>query len=188
MSSLPGATVQALESRAGQKPRKQAIRESHTDTYLGIKCDPKDKRLCPGKGHIAYQTALGPNPPVAPEYVDHPSLVLLQWKPREVGLGLLPLLVCQRLSPPHIFLSCYQLEEQVALAWPRGALKPSSFPAAIQVSLLCSRQVHFERTQTLPVRGHQVGRRPLRKRQSLPRTLLRYPCCWWDTCCTTACV
>lgn len=50
-----------------------------------------------------------------------------------------------------------------------------------QLSLLCSRQVRFERSQTLPVRGHQVGRRPLRKRQSLPRTLFRYLRCWCDT-------
>ncbi|XP_032086363.1 inactive rhomboid protein 1 isoform X3 [Thamnophis elegans] len=42
-----------------------------------------------------------------------------------------------------------------------------------------SRQVHFGRTQTLPIRGHQVGRRPLRKRQSLPRTLFRGTADWF---------
>ncbi|XP_058013297.1 inactive rhomboid protein 1 isoform X1 [Ahaetulla prasina] len=42
-----------------------------------------------------------------------------------------------------------------------------------------SRQVHFEKTQTLPIRGHQVGRRHLRKRQSLPRTLFRGTADWF---------
>ncbi|KAM6424381.1 inactive rhomboid protein 1 isoform 2-T3 [Liasis olivaceus] len=41
------------------------------------------------------------------------------------------------------------------------------------------RLVRFERTQTLPIRGRQVGRRPLRKRQSLPRTLFRGTADWF---------
>ncbi|XP_048349815.1 inactive rhomboid protein 1 isoform X2 [Sphaerodactylus townsendi] len=41
------------------------------------------------------------------------------------------------------------------------------------------RQVHFERSKTLPVHGHQLGRRPLRKRQSLPRTLFRGTADWF---------
>uniref|UniRef100_A0ABM5EZG3 Inactive rhomboid protein n=1 Tax=Pogona vitticeps TaxID=103695 RepID=A0ABM5EZG3_9SAUR len=42
-----------------------------------------------------------------------------------------------------------------------------------------SRQVRFERTQTLPVQGRQLGRRPLRKRPSLPRTLFRGTADWF---------
>ncbi|XP_067318626.1 inactive rhomboid protein 1 isoform X1 [Anolis sagrei] len=42
------------------------------------------------------------------------------------------------------------------------------------------RQVHFEMTQTLPSGGRQVGgRQPLRKRHSLPRTLLRGTADWF---------
>lgn len=47
-----------------------------------------------------------------------------------------------------------------------------------QLSLLCSRRVHFERTQTLPTQGRQGGRRPPRRRHSLPRSFLRYLPCW----------
>lgn len=43
-----------------------------------------------------------------------------------------------------------------------------------QLSFLCSRQVRFQRSQTLPARGHRGGRSSLRKRQSLPRSFFRY--------------
>uniref|UniRef100_A0A8C8VFX6 Rhomboid 5 homolog 1 n=1 Tax=Pelusios castaneus TaxID=367368 RepID=A0A8C8VFX6_9SAUR len=36
------------------------------------------------------------------------------------------------------------------------------------------RRVRFERIQTVPIHGHRAGRRPLRKRQSVPRLLFRY--------------
>ncbi|XP_044289304.1 inactive rhomboid protein 1 isoform X2 [Varanus komodoensis] len=49
----------------------------------------------------------------------------------------------------------------------------------LSITQTIRRQVRFERTQTLPVRGHQVGRRPLRKRQSLPRALLRGTADWF---------
>ncbi|KAJ7306075.1 hypothetical protein JRQ81_010441 [Phrynocephalus forsythii] len=42
-----------------------------------------------------------------------------------------------------------------------------------------SRQVHFERTQTLPVQGRQQVRSPLRKRHSLPRMLFRGTADWF---------
>lgn len=45
---------------------------------------------------------------------------------------------------------------------------------SLQLSFLCSRQVRFQRSQTLPAQGHRVGRSSLRKRQSLPRSFFRY--------------
>ncbi|XP_075755305.1 inactive rhomboid protein 1 isoform X3 [Pelodiscus sinensis] len=42
-----------------------------------------------------------------------------------------------------------------------------------------SRRVRFERIQTLPVHGHRAGRRPLRKRQSVPRSLFRGTADWF---------
>ncbi|XP_042293834.1 inactive rhomboid protein 1 isoform X9 [Sceloporus undulatus] len=64
---------------------------------------------------------------------------------------------------------------------PAGAPAPDlHHPDHPELSLLCGRQVHFERTQTLPIHGHQVGRRLcLRKRPSLPRTLLRGTADWF---------
>lgn len=37
-----------------------------------------------------------------------------------------------------------------------------------------SRRVHFERINTVPIKGHRAGRRGFRRHQSLSRTLLRY--------------
>ncbi|XP_062444785.1 inactive rhomboid protein 1 isoform X4 [Rhea pennata] len=42
-----------------------------------------------------------------------------------------------------------------------------------------SRQVRFQRSQTMPIHGHQVGRRSLRKRQSLPRSFFRGTADWF---------
>ncbi|KAM9179216.1 inactive rhomboid protein 1 isoform 3-T4 [Mergus octosetaceus] len=41
------------------------------------------------------------------------------------------------------------------------------------------RQVRFQRSQTLPVHGHRVGRSSLRKRQSLPRSFFRGTADWF---------
>ncbi|XP_025056417.1 inactive rhomboid protein 1 isoform X6 [Alligator sinensis] len=42
-----------------------------------------------------------------------------------------------------------------------------------------SRQVRFQRIQTLPIHGHRAGRRPLRNRQSLPRSFFRGTADWF---------
>uniref|UniRef100_A0ABM5EZE5 Inactive rhomboid protein n=1 Tax=Pogona vitticeps TaxID=103695 RepID=A0ABM5EZE5_9SAUR len=49
----------------------------------------------------------------------------------------------------------------------------------LSITQTIRRQVRFERTQTLPVQGRQLGRRPLRKRPSLPRTLFRGTADWF---------
>ncbi|XP_036593757.1 inactive rhomboid protein 1 isoform X1 [Trichosurus vulpecula] len=50
---------------------------------------------------------------------------------------------------------------------------------SITQTIRSSRQVHFERIHTLPILGHQASRRPLRKRQSLSRSLLRGTADWF---------
>lgn len=150
----PGASAQAQESQ-----------ESIQSVCLSSKgvCDPEDERL--GRGTSPTRQLRCPQPSSGLSWV-------LMRQPGQVGHGFLRVLMCQGFSPAHILPSCHQLGESVVLAEPRGTGAP--FLPPLQDSLLCSRRVHFKRTQTLPIRGHQVGRRPLRKRQSLPRTLFRY--------------
>uniref|UniRef100_A0A8C5WUZ3 Inactive rhomboid protein n=1 Tax=Laticauda laticaudata TaxID=8630 RepID=A0A8C5WUZ3_LATLA len=114
----------------------------------------------------------------------------------------------QRKKPPWLKLDIPAAPLLAAAEEPASSLQPlkrqaflrsvsmpaenSLFPAACsearrpvlqrQASItqtIWSRQAHFGRTQTLPIRGHQVGRRPLRKRQSLSQMLFRGTADWF---------
>ncbi|XP_053132302.1 inactive rhomboid protein 1 isoform X2 [Hemicordylus capensis] len=62
---------------------------------------------------------------------------------------------------------------------PHNELRRPVLQRQMSITQTIRRQVRFERTQTLPIQGRQVGRRPLRKRQSLPRTLFRGTADWF---------
>ncbi|XP_043089911.1 inactive rhomboid protein 1 isoform X4 [Puntigrus tetrazona] len=51
--------------------------------------------------------------------------------------------------------------------------------SSITQTIKSSRRVHFERINTVPIKGHRAGRRGFRRHQSLSRTLLRGTADWF---------
>ncbi|XP_062999442.1 inactive rhomboid protein 1 isoform X2 [Elgaria multicarinata webbii] len=70
-------------------------------------------------------------------------------------------------------------ENAPRLPSPYGEVRRPVLQRQMSITQTIRRQVRFERSQTLPIRGRQVGRRPLRKRHSLPRTLFRGTADWF---------
>ncbi|XP_061455601.1 inactive rhomboid protein 1 isoform X3 [Rhineura floridana] len=62
---------------------------------------------------------------------------------------------------------------------PYNELRRPALQRHMSITQTIRRQVRFERTQTLPIQGRQMGRRLLRRRQSLPRTLFRGTADWF---------
>ncbi|XP_053220054.1 inactive rhomboid protein 1 isoform X1 [Podarcis raffonei] len=62
---------------------------------------------------------------------------------------------------------------------PFGDLRRPVLQRHTSITQTIRRQVRFEMTQTLPIQGRQVGRRPPRRHQSLPKTVFRGTADWF---------
>lgn len=84
------------------------------------------------------------------------------------NLALWLLLICFPVLLLHVFFLSFSLLLLFLVLFFLSSCPPS--PRAVH----SSRRVHFERINTVPIKGHRAGRHSFRRHQSLSRTLLRY--------------
>ncbi|XP_074866493.1 inactive rhomboid protein 1 isoform X2 [Carettochelys insculpta] len=69
--------------------------------------------------------------------------------------------------------------ENTRLPSPPNESRRPTLQRQTSITQTIRRRVRFERIQTMPIHGHRAGRRPLRKRQSMPRSLFRGTADWF---------
>lgn len=99
-------------------------------------------------------------------------------------INIFPDLKCKRNPLKSAWLSLHDGHSSVQLHFsfspPRlsfvlpPSFLPSSLPSGPALPGHSSRRVHFERINTVPIKGQRAARRSTRKHHSLSRTLLRY--------------